>query len=234
MHLRFKPKFVDIQKFEDLFGFKKSVFELSSNNFEYSSLQHWFSRARSVLIRRIISQAIKIVTNPIGALFGRSPIRPLQGHMGKVQSCVVTLQKLVEACVAADWQSADTLAQEISSSKQDADEIKRDIRMHLPRSVFLPVARTDLLELVSIQDQIGYNCKQVAQLLLPIDRAWMKQGMCHDCDQWKRCRGNSLHLFNDKTQQMTQETSVCLRLRGEDNIVRNSHIVKELHEEKTF
>lgn len=86
--------------------------------------------------------------------------------MGKVQSCVVTLQKLVEACIAADWQSADTLAQEIGSSKQDADEIKRDIRMHLPRSVFLPVARTDLLELVSIQDQIGYSCKQVAQLLL--------------------------------------------------------------------
>ncbi len=86
--------------------------------------------------------------------------------MGTVQSCVVSLQKLVEASIAADWQLADELAQEISSSKQDADEIKRDIRTHLPRSVFLPVARTDLLELVSIQDQIGYNCKQVAQLLL--------------------------------------------------------------------
>ncbi len=106
------------------------------------------------------------MTNPIGALFGRSPIRPLQGHMGAVQSCVASLQKLVEASIAADWQSADALAQEINSSKQDADEIKRDTRMHLTRSVFLPVARTDLLELVSIQDQIGYNCKQVAQLPL--------------------------------------------------------------------
>jgi len=86
--------------------------------------------------------------------------------MGAVQSCVALLQKLLEASIAADWQSADAMAQEVNSSKQDADEIKRDIRMHLPRSVFLPVARTDLLELVSIQDQIGYNCKQVAQLLL--------------------------------------------------------------------
>jgi len=86
--------------------------------------------------------------------------------MGEVQSCIASLQKLVGASFAADWQSADALAQEINSSKQDADEIKRDIRMHLPRSVFLPVAHTDLLELVSIQGQIGYNCKQVAQLLL--------------------------------------------------------------------
>jgi len=65
-----------------------------------------------------LSQAIKIVTNPIGALFGRSPIRPLQGHMGAEQSCVASLQKLVEASIAADWQSADALAQEINSSKQ--------------------------------------------------------------------------------------------------------------------
>ena len=72
----------------------------------------------------------------------------------------------MEASIAVDWQSANALAQEITSSKQDADVIKRDIRMQLPRSVFLPVARTDLLELVSIQDQIGYNCEQVAQLLL--------------------------------------------------------------------
>lgn len=86
--------------------------------------------------------------------------------MGTVQSCVVSLQKLVEASIAADRQSAAALAQEINSSKQDADEIKHDIRTHLPRTVFLPVARTDLLELVSIQGQIGYNCKQVAQLLL--------------------------------------------------------------------
>jgi predicted phosphate transport protein (TIGR00153 family) len=86
--------------------------------------------------------------------------------MGEVQSCIASLQKLVGASFAADWQSADALAQEINSSKQDADEIKRDIHMHLPRSVFLPVARTDLLELVSIQNQIGYNRKQVAQLLL--------------------------------------------------------------------
>jgi radical SAM protein with 4Fe4S-binding SPASM domain len=28
------------------------------------------------------------------------------------------------------------------------------------------------------------------------DRRWMKQGACADCGEWRRCNGNSLHLFN--------------------------------------
>lgn len=31
------------------------------------------------------------------------------------------------------------------------------------------------------------------------DRSWTKQGSCGDCDQWRVCRGNSLHLWNDAT-----------------------------------
>lgn len=30
------------------------------------------------------------------------------------------------------------------------------------------------------------------------DRAWMKQGPCATCGQWKRCQGNSLHLWDDE------------------------------------
>ncbi len=37
------------------------------------------------------------------------------------------------------------------------------------------------------------------------NREWMKQGACVDCSQWKRCRGNSMHLWN--TQR--RETGLC-------------------------
>jgi radical SAM enzyme (rSAM/lipoprotein system) len=30
------------------------------------------------------------------------------------------------------------------------------------------------------------------------DRSWMKEGPCETCDEWKRCQGNSLHLFDDE------------------------------------
>ncbi len=30
------------------------------------------------------------------------------------------------------------------------------------------------------------------------DRKWMKQGECKTCKEWRRCLGNSLHLWNDE------------------------------------
>lgn len=29
------------------------------------------------------------------------------------------------------------------------------------------------------------------------DRSWLKKGPCKDCDEWSRCRGNSLHLYDE-------------------------------------
>ncbi|MCP4601725.1 MAG: radical SAM protein [Proteobacteria bacterium] len=35
------------------------------------------------------------------------------------------------------------------------------------------------------------------------NRSWMKKGPCVKCDQWKRCQGNSLHLWDSDKQQTT-------------------------------
>jgi radical SAM enzyme (rSAM/lipoprotein system) len=33
------------------------------------------------------------------------------------------------------------------------------------------------------------------------DRGWMKKGECEDCSHWKRCKGNSLHLWDSSEQK---------------------------------
>ncbi|MCP4679438.1 MAG: radical SAM protein [Deltaproteobacteria bacterium] len=33
------------------------------------------------------------------------------------------------------------------------------------------------------------------------DRSWMKKGECAECAEWKRCNGNSLHLWDDDAEQ---------------------------------
>lgn len=106
------------------------------------------------------------MTNPIGAIFGRSPIRPLQGHMAKANACVDLLGEIITASAGEDWGRVEELQSELQEAKSDADEIKRDIRTHLPTSLFLPVARTDLLELLRIQDDITFRCKDAATMVL--------------------------------------------------------------------
>ena len=106
------------------------------------------------------------MTNPIGAIFGRSPIQPLQGHMAQIQGCVGGLSKFLGASMQQDWAAAEQHHQEVLSAKQAADSIKREIRNHLPRSLLLPIARSDLLELLRIQDDIGFRCKQIAEMVL--------------------------------------------------------------------
>jgi predicted phosphate transport protein (TIGR00153 family) len=104
--------------------------------------------------------------NPISALFGRSPIRPIQEHMAKAQNCVVLLGDFLEANFAKDWQQTKLLQQAIRASENEADDLKSNVRKHLPTSLWLPVPRTDLLELLSIQDGLANRAKDVAGLML--------------------------------------------------------------------
>ena len=118
------------------------------------------------LIRRIFDAGYLKMTSPLGALFGRSPIGPVQVHMVKAQSCITLLGDFLEASFSKDWQKAAEIQQAIRGVENEADAIKRDIRNRLPRSLWLPVARNDLLELVRIQDRLANRAKDIAGLML--------------------------------------------------------------------
>lgn len=99
------------------------------------------------------------------SLFGRSPFAPLQSHMDSVALCVHRLPDLFEALEQKDYARLEKLAEEISRLEHDADLIKNDIRNHLPKSLFLPIDRGNLLEILSIQDRIADKVEDVAVLL---------------------------------------------------------------------
>ncbi|MDO2167407.1 DUF47 family protein, partial [Escherichia coli] len=50
--------------------------------------------------------------------------------------------------------------------EQEADRLKKNVRMHLPKSLFLPVPRSDLLELLSVQDKVANRAKDIVGLML--------------------------------------------------------------------
>ena len=82
--------------------------------------------------------------NPFGNLFGKSPIKPIQEHMQVADQAAQLLTSFIQAKLDDDWERAQELYQEISEIEQRADKLKRNVRRHLPKSLFLPVPRTDL------------------------------------------------------------------------------------------
>jgi len=107
-----------------------------------------------------------MVSNPIMQMFARSPFGPIQEHITKSQECARGLEPFFLAVVEQDWDSAEKAQHKIAILEGEADSMKREIRLHLPSSIFLPVPRTDLLELVRMQDKIANKAKDIAGLML--------------------------------------------------------------------
>lgn len=99
-------------------------------------------------------------------MFGPSPIKPIEQHMHKTYLCAKQLYPFFEAVLKQDWDQAETIKEKIKFMEKEADIIKRDLRLHLPTGLFLPVARTDLLELLSAQDRIANTAENIANLIL--------------------------------------------------------------------
>lgn len=104
--------------------------------------------------------------NPFLNLFGRSPIGPMQQHIAKANECAAQLIPFIDAVIAADWVTAESVQKQIAELEREADKLKKDVRVHLPKSLFLPVPRTDLLELLSVQDKVANRAKDIAGLML--------------------------------------------------------------------
>ncbi len=105
-------------------------------------------------------------SNPFVSLFGRSPIGPMQQHMAKAHECAANLLPFIEASMAGDWNQAEQIQQQMARLEQEADKLKKDVRLNLPKSLFLPVPRSDLLELLSVQDKVANRAEDIVGLML--------------------------------------------------------------------
>jgi predicted phosphate transport protein (TIGR00153 family) len=103
---------------------------------------------------------------PFASLFGRSPFKPVQEHMRTVKKCVGQVTKLFEALCAGDHKKVAEIKTKIFELENEADAIKNELRAHLPKSLFMPVDRRDLLEVLDLQDSIADTAQDIAGLLV--------------------------------------------------------------------
>ncbi len=98
----------------------------------------------------------------MSGIFGSSPVSPLQKHMSKVYACASELIPLFNAVINEDWDEVAKRQQLISTLEQEADDLKKALRLNLPKGLFMPVSRQDLLEVLLMQDRIANKAKDVA------------------------------------------------------------------------
>ena len=102
----------------------------------------------------------------ISKLFGKSPFEPLYQHMLKVKECVDLVRPLMDALLKGDEKKMKEIAKRVFKAEHEADLVKKDIRNHLPKSLFLPVARGDILRFLKEQDHIADSAEDLAVLLI--------------------------------------------------------------------
>jgi predicted phosphate transport protein (TIGR00153 family) len=98
-------------------------------------------------------------------MFSKSPFAAAHEHMEKVQECVRQVRPLFEAVIREDYEQVNHLAELVSKLEHEADIKKNEIRNRLPRSIFLPVERSDMLALLKEQDGLADSAEDIAVLL---------------------------------------------------------------------
>lgn len=106
------------------------------------------------------------MANMLANIFGRSPVGPLEKHMEIAYRCAKKLNGFVAAVISNDWDQALTIRGEIEALEQEADDLKKKIRLQMPKSLFMPVPREDLLELLLVQDKIANRTRDVSGLIV--------------------------------------------------------------------
>lgn len=102
----------------------------------------------------------------ISDMLSRSPVAPLQEHIKTACEAAQLLPALFEAANLNDWDKVASINSDIKKLENDADEMKLSIRSNLPKSLFMPVPRQDLLELVLVQDKVANLSKTISTVVL--------------------------------------------------------------------
>jgi len=107
-----------------------------------------------------------VVRNPLVDVFAKSPVRPIQEHMEKVLEVAELLPGFLAAAQNGKWDKAKEQQKAIVALEREADSLKHSVRTHIPKRLFMPVSRSDVLQLVTTQDRIANFTKDIAGLML--------------------------------------------------------------------
>jgi predicted phosphate transport protein (TIGR00153 family) len=110
----------------------------------------------------------------LSGIFGNSPVKPLQEHMDKIVACVSELAPFTRAVFKQDKEGIIRHHQNIVTMENEADALKKELRLRLPSSLFMPIDRRDVLEVLTMQDMVAGSARDVAGLIIGRDMQFPK------------------------------------------------------------
>jgi len=90
----------------------------------------------------------------ISSLFHRSPFEDLQKHADKVKECTRLFREAVVCHIGQECKRLDLLTEQVARLESEADDIKRNIRNHLPRGILMPVDKFEFFDYLREQDKV--------------------------------------------------------------------------------
>ena len=106
------------------------------------------------------------MANMLANIFGSSPVQPLERHIDIAYRCAKKLRPFIAATIAGDHERMLEVRGQIEALEHEADDLKKEIRLNMPKSLFMPVPREDLLELLLVQDKIANRAKDVSGVIM--------------------------------------------------------------------
>ena len=100
----------------------------------------------------------------IDKLVGKSPIGPMQQHMQVAILCAREVIPLLEAMAAGNNEAIRERRAEIDRLEHEADQLKHEIRSHMPRRFMMAMDRRTMLEILDCQDSIADVTQDIAEL----------------------------------------------------------------------
>ena len=128
----------------------------------------------------------------IGKLFGRSPFGQIQQHMDQVSKCIHKMSEAIDVVKAGRFQELERFSVEVSQLEHQADQIKDDIRGRLLKRVFMPIDRSEVLEILSLQDSLADTAEDICKVLT-LKSLPMPEDLKQDFDQFVE---HNLQAFN--------------------------------------
>ncbi len=99
------------------------------------------------------------------SIFVKSPFKKMREHMIKVMESVTLLSEFFGALHSDNQGKVEEFREKVFEAEHAADVIKNELRDHLPRSVFMPINRRDLLDILDLQDSIADTAQDIVTMV---------------------------------------------------------------------